>query len=195
MGKSIFERGEKCLSKRQRYTDDELIELAKKHHEYLTSVGKWNEYARKRNLPHSSTFIQRFGGWNILKERLELETNEQHRPQKYSTEELISILSEHKNAYTNIFSWNQYAMKHKLPTHWVFERHLGIEKIQQITGMKLRYTKENLKELIRQQFPEKPPSVNQWNERIKQINLPSAATIIRKFGSWKQMKYYVYYGN
>gem|GEM_PF-3113239 len=124
---------------------------------------------------------------------LELETNEQHRPQKYLAENLISILHEHKSAYTNIHTWNQYAKKHKLPTHWVFERHLGIEKIEQITGLNPRYTKERLKQIIRRQFPDKPPTVNQWNELLSIYKLPSSATIIRKFGNWNRMKYYVYY--
>lgn len=181
------------LNRKQRFTDEELWKIISKHKQALTSVGEWNQYAKKYSLPHSQTLIQRLGSWNIIKERLNIQINEQHRPRKYGEKELLEILENHGNAYTNIHSWNTYARQHKLPTHGVFERYLGLERLEELTDFKSEYTKKDLKKVILEYFPEKPPTVNEWKIVSRDKKLPSFTTIIRRFGSWNTMKAYVYY--
>ena len=181
------------MSLRSRYSDEELLEIAKKHKDFFTSVGKWNTYAKEHGLPHHQTFIQRFGSWNNIKDLLNFETNEQHRPYKYEVSELLEILNEHKEAYTGIYAWNQYAKEHQLPTHGVFERILGIKKLDSITNYTQSASKEDLKKIILSYFPNKPPTVNEWKSISKANEVPSFTTVIRRFGSWNLMKVYVYY--
>lgn len=180
------------MSRKQKFTDEELWELATKHKQAMTSVSEWNRYAKTQGLPHSQTMIQRFGSWNEIKEKLELEVNHQYRPQKYDRDELLAILKEHKTAYTNIYAWNQYAIKHKLPTHQVFEKYLGLETLELLTELKPVLSKESVKRQIKEYFPERPPTVMQWLNLSKQSSVVSTSTIIRYFGSWNNMKAHVY---
>jgi len=156
-------------------------------------VGKWNDYAKANSLPHSQTFIQRFGSWNNIKERLNLELNSQHRPQKYEQNELMVILNEHKGAYKSINAWNQYASKHKLPTHQVFEKYLGLDVIEEITGLQTELSKDFLKNHIKEHFPNRPPTITEWNNIAKEKSVVSSSTIVRRFGSWNNMKAHVYF--
>lgn len=181
------------MSRKQKFSDKELWEIASKHKEAFTSVEGWNQYAKENGLPHSQTFIQRFGSWNTIKEKLNLDTNNQHRPVKYQINELNSIIREHKEALTSINSWNQYAQRHNLPSYDVFERHLGAEQIEEITQYKTHLTQNDLKKIILSHFPESPPTVSDWKALSETKRVPSFSTIIRKFGSWKEMKRKVYY--
>ena len=180
------------LSRKLRFTDEDLWQIISKHRQALTSVGGWNQYAKEHGLPHSQTLIQRLGSWNLIKERLNIQLNEQHRPRKYEEKELLEVLKKHRDQYTNIYNWNMYAKQHKLPTHGVFERYLGLERLEELTGFKSEYTKKDLKKIILEHFPEKPPTVNDWKGVSKDKNLPSFTTIIRRFGSWNTMKAHVY---
>lgn len=178
------------MKEKRLFSDDELLKIANEHRVHFTSTRKWNEYARKNGLPHHQTFIQRFGSWNDVKEKLGLQTNNQYRPLKYSKTELLKILSEHSKAYTSINAWNMYAKKHQLPTHGVFERQLGINQLEELTPFNSKEI--DLKELILTYFPIHPPTVTEWKDLSKNISVPHYMTIIRKFGSWNLMKNQVY---
>ncbi|WP_028393966.1 hypothetical protein [Bacillus cihuensis] len=182
----VRKRGDVLIS------DEELLKIAEEHKDKITSVNKWNQYAKENKLPHSQTFILRFGSWNDLKAKLNLETNRQHRPFKYGVEELKSILKEHSKEYTSINHWNQYAIEHKLPTHSVFERHLGLLMLEELTPFRDRVSKENLKDVILMHFPDSPPTMTEWTMVAKDMGLPSTSTITRCFGKWKDMKEYIY---
>ncbi|MCM3443618.1 MULTISPECIES: hypothetical protein [Metabacillus] len=49
------------------YSKTELIKIAKKHSDYFTSMGKWNEYAKENQLPNSATYHRKFGSWKKAK--------------------------------------------------------------------------------------------------------------------------------
>lgn len=184
------------MGKSYHYSDEELWGILKKHKDAITSVAAWNRYAKKHKLPHSQTFINRFGSWNEIKKKLNLNINQQHRPSKYSKEELYEILRKHNNAYKNIYQWNQYAKKHKLPSHDVFVRHLGLKELESIVGVSFSgYSIENIAKQIREHFPHKPPTVDEWKRLSRTKKLVSESTIISKFGSWNNMKSYVYMKN
>ncbi|MFP7442628.1 MULTISPECIES: hypothetical protein [Bacillus] len=180
------------MARIQRFSDEDLWSIALKHSSSFTSVGEWNTYAKEHGLPHSQTFIQRLGSWNGIKERLNLNVNMQHRPVKYEVDELISILKKHKEAYKSVSAWNQYASKHKLPTHKVFEKYLGIEQLEKMTGLTQSYTLKSLREEILNYFPDRPPTYAEWNELTKNKPIVSSSTIVRHFGSWSNMKARIY---
>lgn len=181
------------VSRGHQFSDEELWELVTKNKEFLTSVGEWNQYAKTNKLPHSQTLIKRLGKWNEIKRRLNIERNEQHRPIKYSKEELIELLKQHKNAFKNIYEWNQYAKRNKLPDYNIFRRYLGDKMIMELTGYSFgNYTKDQIKEIILHYFPFSAPTVGEWQAVGREENIPSASTIIRVFGSWNEMKKQVY---
>jgi hypothetical protein len=181
------------LSRKQKFSNSDLWNIVQNHKSEFTSVGSWNRYAKEKGLPHSQTFIQRLGSWNEIKQQLNLEANGQHRPTKYNQEELMGILVEHKELFKNIYSWNQFASKNKLPSAEVFVRHLGMDEVEKVTGYKSNLENKDLKDLILKHFPHTPPTVNQWKMLSKhELELPSFSTIIRKFESWKKMKREVY---
>ncbi len=184
------------LARKEKFTDEALWKIALTYKHEFTSVTSWNHFAKEKGLPHSQTFIQRFGKWNELKEKLNVKSNKQHRPQKYERDELITILAAHKGAFRTIHAWNQYANKNKLPSANVFERHLGAEEIERITGYQSQLSEASYKEIILKHFPNSPPTVSQWKNLSKdESDLPSFSTIIRKFDSWEKMKRVVYYYN
>ena len=178
---------------REQISDEELLSIAEQHKSHITSVKKWNEYSIANGLPHSQTFISRFGTWNRFKKKLSLDVNNQHRPQTFTDKELIAILKKHKKHYTSIGNWDSYADQHNLPKHALVLDRLGMDRIYKLTGFTSQWTKEQLEELILHHFPDKPPTQNDWNALSSQVNLPSYLTVIRRFGSWNNMKHSVYY--
>lgn len=178
---------------REQISDDELLSIARQHKEQLKSVKHWNEYRKGKGLPHSQTFISRFGTWNAFKEQLSLEINEQNRPQIFSDEELMDILKKYKNQYIGIKEWDQFAERHGFPTHALFLQRLGMDKVYELTGYTSQWTTEQLKQLILMHFPNTPPTQSDWNSLSSKVRLPSYLTVIRRFGSWNNMKHAVYY--
>lgn len=53
----------KTIVKSNRYTNEELIKIARDHRENFTSINKWNEHARENKLPNATTYIRRFETW------------------------------------------------------------------------------------------------------------------------------------
>lgn len=177
----------------ERFSNEDLWNIIKKHKNAFTVVREWNDYARENGLPHAQTIIKRLGNWNSIKNALKINTNNNHRPLKYEVEELLKILQEHKAAYKTMYDWNQYAIQNKLPTHQVFEKYLGIEKLEELIEHPLMLSKELIKNQIKGHFPDGPPTVTEWkvlSETNKSV--VAASTIIRYFNSWSNLKYEVY---
>ncbi|MEK4247858.1 hypothetical protein MKZ20_21480 [Psychrobacillus sp. FSL K6-2684] len=177
------------------YDKDSLLLLLQEHKEHLTSTKAWNEYAKQHQLPHSSTLIKNFGSWNLTKEAFSLEQAKAHRPVKYTSEQLLEILDNYKSKFTNIYDWNMFASENQLPTFQTFERYLGKEFMEEQTGAggTIKWDEDKLKELIKSNFPSKPPTVKEWNLLAKEKQLPTHMTIIAYFNSWNLMKHRVYH--
>lgn len=52
---------------RKKYSEEELIQIARKHIEYFKSQNKWNDYAKQNNLPASTTYTRNFKSWRLAK--------------------------------------------------------------------------------------------------------------------------------
>ena len=181
---------------REQISDEELLAIAKQHKKHITSVTKWNDYRKTqktKGLPHSQTFISRFGSWNAFKEMLSLDINNQSRPQTFTDVELIDILNEHKDHYTGITEWDNFADQNGLPKHALLLDRLGMDQVYDLTGFTSQWSKEQLERLILMHFPDKPPTQRECNDLSDQVNLPSYLTVIRRFGSCNSMKHSVYY--
>ncbi len=176
-----------------KYTKDTLLLIAKQHIEQITSTKQWDEYRKNKNLPHSQTFISYFGSWNALKERLGLPIVERGRGQLYDDARLIEFLKQYKDHFTTNLKWDEFALANNLPRYHVFLQRLGQNEIAKHTGKTYGYSDDVLKQLIKSNFPTIPPTVRAWN-RLSETNtdIPNAKTIIRRFGSWKKMKYELY---
>lgn len=173
----------------------ELLTLLKGNEEHITSVNKWNEYSKDNALPHSQTIISYFGSWNgFKKELLDLKDDlKVGRPEKYSDNELHIILDEYKTHYTSVGDWDMFAETQQLPKHFVFMNRLGPDIIREKTGLITSWSTEEIKKIIKYYFPTKPPTQTEWMELAKMKRVPGKSTIIRKFNSWSQMKFEVYY--
>jgi len=178
---------------RKKYTKPELLSLLKEYKEEITSIRNWDNYSKEKNLPHSQTIISHFGSWNKFKELLSLDLNEQSRPVKYSNESLYAILDEHQQYYTSATEWDTFAEENQLPKHIIFMDRLGPEILTERIGITLNWTTDNIKAKILEHFPNQPPTQAAWNAIAKSERVPAYMTIVRRFGTWNQMKYEVYY--
>jgi hypothetical protein len=52
---------------RKKYSEEELIQIARRHMEYFRTQKKWNEFAKQNNLPASTTYTRKFGTWKLAK--------------------------------------------------------------------------------------------------------------------------------
>lgn len=178
---------------KQKYTKDDLIELLRGHKEHITSISNWNQYRADKSLPHAQTIISHFGSWNAFKDVLNLEKNQQNRPQKYSDEELLSILEKHKEQYSSVAAWDQFAENNNLPKHFIFLDRVGPDVLFEKVGYVSKWTHDNIKSAILSQFPDSPPTQAEWHAITKVFkNLPGYMTIIRQYGGWNQMKEKLY---
>ena len=176
----------------EKYSNEYLQEIAVKHKEHFTSVNHWNEYASENGLPHSQTFIMRFGKWNDIKKSLQMVTQSAHRPKVYDKETLLDILEKNKKHYISISKWNTYAAQNKLPYHDVFAKYIGIEELENLLGHPLRIQQDTLKTIMLRFFPDNPPTARMWDQLATRENLPVAHTYIRHFGSWTKAKTEIY---
>ncbi|WP_209124401.1 hypothetical protein [Alkalihalobacillus sp. BA299] len=53
-----------------RYSEEKLLEIAKKHSKHFTTMKRWDEYAKENNLPSSMNYYRKFGSWNKVKAKL-----------------------------------------------------------------------------------------------------------------------------
>lgn len=175
------------------YDKENLLTLLTPYKANLTSVKAWNEFSKQHNLPHSATLIKNFGSWNQVKEALSLDQSKAQRPVKYSAEELLILLDRYHEKFTTINDWNAFASENELPSYPTFERYLGREEIERKTGLVLNWDEKKLKSVIKEHFPDKAPTISQWNAIAKEYSLPTHMTIVRHFNSWSIMKARVYH--
>lgn len=57
-------------NRKSNYTKSELLEIARKHSEFFTSMQKWDVYAKEHHLPSSMNYYRRFGSWNSIRAQL-----------------------------------------------------------------------------------------------------------------------------
>lgn len=175
----------------KRYTQDELLEIAKKHYKYFKSKRDWDDYARKEGLPSTSTFIKVFGSWNGIKEILQLEPLERVGPKGYTKEELIEILAKHGDNFKDSIQWNEYAKENDLPTYKTIRKYLSYEEIATYVkpARNRPYNKDLLLTIGLNFYHEiQNFTMEEWNQFAKEQNLPSSHTFHRNFGSWKKAK-------
>ncbi|MDQ0273489.1 hypothetical protein [Cytobacillus purgationiresistens] len=180
------------MSRGQQFSDKELWKIVESNKNALGSVGGWDVYAKEQKLPRAQTIIKRLGKWNEIKDKLDIRTYDQNRPLKYTKEELIEILIQHKHFFKNSYQWNVYASEHNLPTFKVFETYLGKVKMEEILEKPLSIGMNEIADMIKTHFPSQPPTYAEWNELAKVQPVVSTSTIIRYFNGWNNMKARVY---
>ena len=174
------------------YTNNELLILLEKHKKHITSTLDWERYRKGKDLPHFQTLIARFGSWNELKKLLCLPLNDQFRPLKYTDEDLQQLLDNHKEHYTSATEWDKYAEVHGLPKHALFYDRLGLDVLSNYLDVRVSWTKKNIENSLLKHFPEQPPTAQKWNELRESEKVPTTMTIIRRYGTWNNMKKEVY---
>ena len=181
---------------KSKFSKDRLLRLAMAHKDSFTSVNAWNAYSKENGLPGAGTYVNVFGSWNAAKKELGLSTNKQFRPQLYTDEELYLVLEQHKDHYTSPSHWNTYAKKNNLPTHGVFSKRLGDDVVMQRTGQIWRKREGDnsidYAAIMREHYPEKPPTVREWADYARTHKLPTSIVYIRKYGSWNKAKRKIY---
>ena len=177
--------------KTNQFDKETILRLLKEHKEYMTSMNAWNIYSKEYGLPHSQTIIKHFGSWNSAKSALSLEQLKKNLPFRYTEQELLQLYEQHKDKFTSITNWNDYASKNQLPTYYTFVSHLGKDLVEQ-NSTSVTWDKEKLTQLILTYYPEEPPTVSNWRTMEKKYDLPSHMTIVRHFQSWSLMKSEVY---
>lgn len=177
----VFKRG---------YTEKELLEIAISHKDKFKSKSLWNEYYKKNNLPSPNTYINVFGSWKAIQQKLGIDGKE--RKDIYSKTELIGVLKKHKDYYVNRKQWDIYAKENRLPTYKTILKHLNHDEILFITGKQKVYnnTEEELISIAINHF-EHFTSMKAWNDYASELKLPTAYTYIRRFGTWNKAKHKV----
>jgi hypothetical protein len=112
-------------------SNEELLQIAKKHQEYFTTEENWNEYAKKHQLPSWLTYKTRFKRISHVKQLLGLP----HRHAYHvglTKEDIINIIKEHaaliKDCSAATFA--QYLKEHHLPSFHHFRKHFNWRKIK-----------------------------------------------------------------
>jgi hypothetical protein len=105
-----------------KYTKEYLINIAKEHGAFMTSVSEWNKYATHNKLPTGATYSYHFGGWNNFKKTYldsESTLNKRFSP-SFTPTELTEIAWKHKEHFTTMKEWTTFALENNLPTSKVY---------------------------------------------------------------------------
>lgn len=106
-------------------------------------------------------------------------------------EQLIALLTPHKEKLSTAREWNKYARENNLPISdtliYHFETWNNVKKSLNVDIQKGAYTLEELKE-IAEKHKEFFKTAAMWLEYSRENNLPSPATFIRAFESWNEVK-------
>lgn len=155
-----------------------LIELLIPHKEHLTTVGKWEEYASKHNLPSYYSLRKFFNDWNEIRSALGTEIKG-----KYDRNSLIQIGKEHKEHAKTIRMWKDYSANQTLDLpslgqiltvfkDWSsFKNAIGVENERTP-----KYTKQKIKEVL-EEHNEFFISRSQWDIYASENKLPTYKTI------------------
>jgi hypothetical protein len=183
----------------RKYTKQQLLDIAKQHIENFTSAEKWNDYAKKMQLPNVTCYKRYFGSWNKIKTLLNIPTyTSTQKNNKYSTNQLINILQSNQSIAIKQSYWQAYAKDHNLPSYETiitrfgsWNNALSIAGIQDVKNDTLSYTHsqkyshQTLKQIAYQHL--KYFHLREvWDEYARANNLPRSTTYSKYFGSWKE---------
>lgn len=147
----------------------------------LTSRSDWDRYAKENGLPSSYQLIKSIGSWRKVKEQLGVNTRRRVIANK---SEMTELLCKHKDHFTTVLIWDEYAEKEELPSSRTIINHFGSWKqAQETIGVRTTprhipksYNKEGIIELLKN-HPNSYVNQLQWNEYAKLNSLPSYKTI------------------
>jgi len=153
------------------------------HKEHLTTVTKWDEYAKAHSLPPSVTLIKNFGSWNAVKSALNIPTT----IVSYNEEELKEIAKKHKKYMNSKSVWDAYYKEQGLPSSSTFIKHFGQwSKIKALVGYDTdrpksdKYKKEDILGVLKK-HAKNFQNRTQWDEYAKENQLPTYKTIKKHF--------------
>lgn len=174
-------------AQKNKYSIQELEEIAEQHKEHITGKLAWDEYSKKNHLPSSSTFIKVFGSWNQFKKHIGVQQEKKKRS-IYDKEIIVQILKEHAEHYINRTHWDEYAKEHKLPTYKTIRNYLTYDELATLVNKKGFSKEELIKIAIQHQQYFFPLSMKKWDRYAKENGLPSSFIYFKSFGSWKRAK-------
>jgi hypothetical protein len=168
--------------KSSKYTDQELIKIAKKHKEQFTTMRNWDSYAAPLNLPLSHIYRSRFGGWNQAKTFISINHNKQAEIRR----SIIKKVMPYKKFITSAKKWNEFAGDDLPDSQTIiyhfgkwnnFKKELGIQSTEEAKRQKYI-------EIARKHIGHFSKSASVWKQYARKNNLPSLNTYINVFGSW-----------
>lgn len=100
------------------YTKEEIVDVIKEHRTKFTSAFKWNQYAKENKLPYYHTITEYFD-WRTVKKMAKVKTH------NYTKDELLEIAMKHREYFTSMTTWNNYAREANLPSAMGYVRAFG----------------------------------------------------------------------
>lgn len=168
-----------------------LLKIARDYKEYFTSAKKWDKFAKEHQLPTSRQYIHHFDTWNQAKQaaNLPLSDRKEYTKHKYTKEDLIQIIKEHKDQFTSKADWNEYAKEKGLPHYETFwYNNIFWNDILNIAGKPSKvYSSEELLR-IAEEHRDYFISRKVWDEFAKKHDLPNSYQYIKAFGNWIDVK-------
>lgn len=160
-----------------------LLELLEPHKQHLTTVKKWDVYAKEHKLPPSVNLIYHFKSWSNVKEAMRLP----QLKKTYTFEQLETIAFSHKEHFLRKSIWDEYSKEHGLPASATFIKAFGSwQKIKEHIGLVNEkrkndlYSKEDI-QMVLKEHAEHYLNRTQWDEYAKEQRLPTYKTIKKHF--------------
>ncbi|MEX3625436.1 hypothetical protein [Viridibacillus arvi] len=170
-----------------------IIEEVLPFKKYLTSVRKWNDFA-KDDLPNSQTIIHYFGKWSYFKIKIGIKPEEEIETKK---KEYIRIAKKYIGHFSKSASvWKTFAREHNLPSLTSYVSLFGSWSNAQLEAginhentikLPFKYEREYLIQ-VAEENKEQFAHTAIWNDFSRQNNLPSQFAYINEFGSMLQAK-------
>lgn len=117
--------------------EDQVLNLLEPYRMQLSSTRKvWDDFVEGQDnlLPTSTALITYFGSWNEVKKKNQLGTNDNHRPNKYTDQELFSIVKEHEAIIYSPRKWDAYRKAHNtsLPSSQTIAKRIPKDKLKEL---------------------------------------------------------------
>ncbi len=175
-----------------KYTKDQLIKVAIEHKRHMQTTSDWASYSTKHGLPNVQTFLKHFGSWEGLRKHMKI-TPKDKKWEKYSKDQIEKIIHENRAYFASKTIYNEYAKDKGLPTYNTLTSYFTWTEIKQKAGFTkgYNYSKEELISIAKT-YRSYLTTVSSWNKYASENGLPTAQTFIRKFGSWRKAKAYLY---
>lgn len=147
----------------------------------MTSRKDWDRFAREQGLPSSYTLMKHLGSWRSVKEYYNVPTR---RRILVDEDRLSELLMNHKEFMLTTVSWDEYAVKHELPSSRTIINHfgswtnaqlkIGIDPTPKFAPQS--YEREEIIKKLKA-HPKSYQNQLQWNSYAKLNNLPAYKTI------------------